>query len=86
VTESGEWKATVYPNPFSADFSVEISGASEKTVQLRVYDMIGREVESKEMQASELNSQKTGSQYPSGVYNVIVSQGGIVKTLRVVKR
>jgi hypothetical protein len=48
--------------------------------------MLGRMVESTEVKVSDLNAIKVGAQYPAGVYNVIVSQGGIVKTLRVIKR
>jgi len=48
--------------------------------------MIGKLVESKEISVSELGTQELGSRYPSGVYNVIVSQGENAKTLRVIKR
>jgi hypothetical protein len=82
---SAEFKATVYPNPFTADFSIDLTSSATQNVQVKVYDMLGRMVESKEMNVSD-DIQKLGSNYPSGVYNVIVSQGENVKTLRVVKR
>ncbi|WP_211516811.1 T9SS type A sorting domain-containing protein, partial [Flavobacterium caeni] len=86
ATASAAFKATAYPNPFTSDFNIDIVGASQEKVQVKVYDMLGKLVESKELDAADAHSAKVGAQFPAGVYNVIVSQDGIVKTLRVVKR
>jgi hypothetical protein len=86
ATASAEFKAMALPNPFTADFSIDVTTSSQENVQLKVYDMLGKLVESREMKVSDLSMEKVGAQYPSGVYNVIVSQDGIVKTLRVIKR
>jgi hypothetical protein len=48
--------------------------------------MIGRELEARKATVSELSTQELGNNYPSGVYNIIVSQGDQVKTLRMIKR
>jgi len=85
-TASSEFKATAYPNPFASEFAIDVTTSSDENVQVKVYDMLGKLIESREVKVSELNTEKAGQQYPSGVYNVIVSQGGIVKTLRVIKR
>jgi hypothetical protein len=81
-----EFKVAAYPNPFTADFNIDVTTSSHETVAIKVYDMLGKLVESRTVNASELNMEKVGAQYPSGVYNVIVSQDGTVKTLRVIKR
>ena len=81
-----DFKAVASPNPFNADFGIEITTTSQDNVSVKVYDMLGRMVESTEVKVSDLNATKVGEQYPAGVYNVIVSQSGIVKTLRVIKR
>jgi hypothetical protein len=86
ATASAGFKAMAYPNPFTADFQLDVTSSSQENVQLKVYDMLGKLVESREVKVSDLNMEKVGAQYPSGVYNVIVSQDGIVKTLRVIKR
>ena len=86
ATATAAFKAAAYPNPFTADFSIEVTTPSQEKVQFKVYDMLGKLVESREADVSDLNMEKVGAQYPAGVYNVIVSQGGIVKTLRVIKR
>jgi len=75
-----------YPNPFAENFKLDINTSAEESVSVKVYDMIGKLVESKEISVSELGTQELGSRYPSGVYNVIVSQGENAKTLRVIKR
>ncbi|SCY28806.1 GEVED domain-containing protein [Flavobacterium caeni] len=86
ATASAAFKATAYPNPFTSDFNLDIVSASQEKVQVKVYDMLGKLVESKELDAADAHNAKVGAQFPAGVYNVIVSQDGIVKTLRVVKR
>jgi hypothetical protein len=86
VSEETAFKVAAYPNPFTADFNIEVTTSSTQNVQLKVYDMLGKLIESREVQAADLNLAKVGAQYPSGVYNVIVNQDGIVKTLRVIKR
>jgi len=85
-TASSEFKAAVYPNPFVSEFAIDVTTSATENVEVKVYDMLGKLIESREVKVSELNTEKAGQQYPSGVYNVIVSQGGIVKTLRVIKR
>jgi len=53
---------------------------------VKVYDMIGKLVEEREIPAEQIETQQFGGRYPSGVYNIIVSQGEHLKTLRVIKR
>jgi hypothetical protein len=65
---------------------LDVKTNSEASIQVRVYDMIGKLVEDKMINASDIQNFELGSQYPSGVYNVIVSQESNTKTLRVIKR
>ena len=51
-----------------------------------VYDMTGRLIERREVRPSDMAEQKIGDRLPSGVYNIVVTQGEEVKTLRVIKR
>jgi|GEM_PF-6995658 len=85
ATPGSVWRVAVYPNPFSTDFDIDVTASATEKVQVKIYDMLGRLMESSTMGASD-DAQRMGSNYPSGVYNVIVSQGELVKTLRVVKR
>ncbi len=83
---SDVFKASAYPNPFSSDFNIDFATSSQEKVQVKVYDMLGKLVESAEMDAADVNAAKVGAAFPSGVYNVIVTQGAFVKMQRVIKR
>ena len=80
------YEVKAYPNPYAESFKLDVNTSSEDQVSVRVYDMLGREVESREASVSTITSLEIGSQYPSGVYNIVVIQGDQVKTLRVIKR
>ncbi|RYZ56490.1 MAG: T9SS type A sorting domain-containing protein [Sphingobacteriales bacterium] len=85
-TVKPEFKAVAYPNPFADNFNIDVTTSAEDNVTVKVYDMTGRLLESHNVHVNEINSLEIGDRFPSGVYNVIVSQGEEVKTLRVVKR
>jgi hypothetical protein len=80
------FEALAYPNPFDANFKLDVKTNSEIDLEVRVYDMIGKLVEQRKVTASDIQTLEVGANYPSGVYNVIVSQGETTKTLRVIKR
>jgi hypothetical protein len=48
--------------------------------------MTGRLIERRDVRPSDMVEQQIGDRYPSGVYNVVVTQGEEVKTVRVIKR
>ncbi|NHM07664.1 T9SS type A sorting domain-containing protein [Flavobacterium sp. CYK-4] len=75
-----------YPNPSADTFKLNVNTSSENTISVKVYDMLGREVESRQDSVEAITNLEIGSRYPSGVYNIIVTQGENVKTLRVIKR
>ena len=83
---TADFTAVAYPNPFANNFMIDVKSASESSVDLKVYDMIGRLIEQKEVRVSDLQTTTIGDRYPSGVYNVVVSQENSVQTVRVVKR
>jgi len=84
--ENLSFNAVASPNPFASDFNLKFTTASQEQVQIRVYDMLGKLMESKSLAASDLEKQTIGNNYPSGVYNVIATQGTAIKTIRVIKR
>ena len=83
---SNEFVAIAFPNPFASDFMFNVKTASESTIQIRVYDMLGKQVDNRNLEVSEIENLQIGANYPSGVYNVVVSQGENTQTLRVIKR
>ena len=86
VVDSNVFEVTASPNPFDTNFGMFLNATSTEDVTIRVYDMIGKLIEQREVKATEVVTQEVGNNYPSGVYNVIVSQGTEIKTLRVIKR
>ncbi|MFN8274465.1 MAG: T9SS type A sorting domain-containing protein [Flavobacteriaceae bacterium] len=86
ATAINVYDVKAYPNPFANHFKLELNSSSENQVSVKVYDMLGREVESRVSSVAALADLEIGAQYPSGVYNIIVTQGENVKTLRVIKR
>ena len=80
------FNVVAYPNPYNETFNLSLSTSSEDKVGVVVYDMTGRLLERREVRPSDIVEQQIGARYPSGVYNVVVTQGSDVKTLRVIKR
>jgi hypothetical protein len=78
--------ATAYPNPFAESFGINVKTSAEGEIAMKVYDMTGRLLETRNVPVSEMETVQIGNRYPAGVYNVIVSQGENVRTLRVIKR
>lgn len=81
-----EFKAVGYPNPFAANFTLNVTTTNDQNVKVQVYDMIGKQLENLEVNANESSDLQLGTNYPTGVYNVIVSQGDSVKSVRMIKR
>ena len=86
VVVNNEFNALAYPNPFAANFKLDVTTNSEENLSVRVYDMLGKLVEDRQVNASDVETLEVGANYTSGVYNVIVTQGENIKTLRVIKR
>jgi hypothetical protein len=82
---TSEFKANGFPNPFTNNFTLDITTTSEEKVSVMVYDMIGKLLDRVEVNSTD-NALELGSNYPAGVYNIIVSQGDNVKLLRMIKR
>ena len=78
--------AKAYPNPFSENFNLDLTTSSVEKVGVAIYDMTGKLIEQREVNAEEVSGLQVGDRFASGVYNVIVTQGNEVKTLRVIKR
>ena len=79
ATTADKFSAVAYPNPATEGFRVKSSNG--KSIGVQVYDMLGRSIEQRQLQSED----QIGSNYAKGIYNVIVSQGTEVKTLRVIK-
>ena len=68
-----EFKAAAYPNPFVSAFAIDITSTSTTPVELKVYDMLGKLLESRKVAFEDLSTEVIGDNYPTGIYNVFVN-------------
>jgi hypothetical protein len=85
-SETKSFNVIAYPNPFTENFVIEAKTDSSTMIDIKVFDMVGRLIEERSVEANALEMTPMGNRYPSGVYNIVVTQDDEVKTLRVVKR
>lgn len=86
VEDTAGFSVSVAPNPYFEYFALDVNTLLEEPVHVKVYDMLGKLVQQHTVDSSAVSEMQFGADYPSGVYNVIVSQGEEVKTVRVIKR
>jgi len=76
-----------YPNPFADNFVIQMSpSGSNELIDITIYDMLGSLVKRMNVEEQNLNYSTIGEEFPSGVYNVIMTQGNTSKSVRVIKR
>lgn len=78
--------ASAYPNPFSNAFNLDVNTLGNETIEVAVYDMMGKLIEKTEANPAAMQSVSFGQKYASGIYNVVVYQGKALQTLRIIKR
>jgi hypothetical protein len=76
----------VYPNPFSNTFNLNFETISNEQISVKVYDMIGKLIENRIVEAATINTIAIGENYQAGIYNVVVSQGEKKQNIRVIKK
>ncbi len=79
-------KVIAYPNPYTKTFKLNIQTNNTANVVIKVYDMVGRLIESREVTLNELSNVEIGNGYPSGIYNVLVKQEEKSKSIQVIKK
>ncbi|MBK7966306.1 MAG: PKD domain-containing protein [Bacteroidetes bacterium] len=83
--QKSEWDVTIYPNPSSTYFAMDVNSAVNSDVVIIVSDVIGREVE----RIEKLNSMghvEFGSDLLMGVYLVEIKYGAERKSLKLIKQ
>jgi hypothetical protein len=75
-----------YPNPFTDSFKVSFVSTSTEDVNMNTYDLTGRLIESRNINYSDVNNQELGSNYQSGMYILVIKQGQVSKSFRVIKK
>lgn len=83
---TADFDVKITPNPFQYQSNITLHSFSGAAVDIKVYDVLGRQIEAMTINANKISSLKIGQQYPSGIYNVIITQDNNVKAVRIVKR
>jgi Secretion system C-terminal sorting domain len=81
-----ELMVKAHPNPYTESFSLDLNSSNEGEITLMAYDMTGRLIDKQIVTVSDVASLQLGNGYQSGVYNIVITQGQEIKTLRVIKR
>jgi hypothetical protein len=82
---NSEFSLKVYPNPSASSFKINYISSSDEEVKITAYDLTGRMLESRKVQYADINDQEIGNDYTAGVYIVVLKQGNIDKSIRVIK-
>jgi hypothetical protein len=77
--------AFIYPNPFTDNFAINLSGKYDDLVSVSIYDMSGKILENHAVLTDELESLKVGSELSGGIYNVVITSGNQIIQKKVVK-
>lgn len=81
-------KLQAYPNPITDNFSLTASNLKDKSVVLKVYDALGKEVVNQTLspQKIEKGYEISVSHWSSGTYNCVLFNGNTISALKVVKK
>jgi hypothetical protein len=74
-----------YPNPFETAFNLNLETPNKEEVTIAVYDMMGKLVETHQVNPTEVANLQIGSNFAAGIYNVIVSQANEMQVLRLIR-
>ena len=77
-------KVAVYPNPTLSYFNVKVVSGRSETVEIRVYDMLGKIVQQARGAAEQ--TFRLGDNIASGVYLIEVRQAGETVTTKAIKK
>ena len=86
VNVDSEFKALAFPNPFDSEFNINLTPQSTDPIELKIYDMLGRQIENHYVKPSEINSIRMGTTYPPGFFTVLIKQGLQERNVKVLKK
>jgi hypothetical protein len=75
---------TAFPNPTENYFNVKVESPNKETVEIRMYDMLGKVVQQNRGAAEK--TYRFGDHIMQGMYIIEVRQGGEIATIKVVKQ
>ena len=84
VYSNGVFETALYPNPFTSNFKINVSTVSESPLQVEIFDMMGKMVQT--IADAEANSEFViTNELPTGVYFVRIIQDQNSQVVKVIK-
>jgi hypothetical protein len=80
------FEVVAFPNPYDTAFNLNLETPSKENVTVAVYNMMGKLVETHQVNPMEVANLQLGSNFSTGIYNVIVSQGDNSKAVRLIRK
>ena len=80
------FEVSAYPNPFDTAFNLNVDTPSKEEVTIAVYDMMGKLIETHQVNPTEVTNLQIGNNYAAGIYNVIVSQANEMQAIRLIRK
>jgi hypothetical protein len=80
------FEVSAYPNPFESAFNLNLETPSKEEVTIAVYDMMGKLVETHQVNPNEVANLQIGNNFAAGIYNVIVSQANEMQAIRLIRK
>lgn len=74
---------TIFPNPSTTDFNLQVIAAGAEKITVRISDMQGRQIRKFTVLPNE--TVKFGSELKAGIYQVEITTGDKVRTQRIMK-
>ncbi|GDX52631.1 hypothetical protein LBMAG27_16780 [Bacteroidota bacterium] len=84
IPADGTISTLVLPNPFTSTFTVMVNSLSDDKVQIEIYDMVGKLMQS----IDDVNANMpftVENNYPAGMYFVRISQGANMEIVKMLK-
>jgi hypothetical protein len=80
------FEVSAYPNPFDTAFNLSLETPNKEDVTIAVYDMMGKLVETHQVNPMEIENLQIGNNFAAGIYNVIVSQANEMQAIRLIRK
>jgi hypothetical protein len=80
------FEVSAYPNPFETAFNLNVETPSKEKVTIAVYDMMGKLVETHQVNPIDVANLQIGNNFAAGIYNVIVSQANEMQAIRLIRK
>ena len=80
------FEVSAYPNPFETAFNLSLETPSKEDVTIAIYDMIGKLIETHQVNPTEVANLQIGNNFAAGIYNVIISQANEMDAIRLIRK